>query len=802
MSVPSKRRSCWIAAAVVGVASLSLFDGRLEAQANRPPGAAGASGAQVDVPARVAVDYAKVDAAIQRGKTYIYSQLNKDGHWETGTTSKYANDNDHLDGQFGGRTALSVYTLIAAGESPNEPRIAKAIEFLKTADVRGTYALGFRQLVWLQLPPSEETKKLVTRDTRLLLAGLRGEGSAIGQWTYVVDPRAGSYSHSRTQYGVLGLWAAAKGGVEVPETAWRAVIRGLEGNRAPDGGWTYKRPGETEHPTTPGMTAAVVASLLIAYEQLADAGGCTGNPAVPATITGGLKWIEDQFDKTLTDEWAGRAYYFPTLYAIERVGLASGLQRIGRHDWYGVGANWLLTKQGSNGAFTASGNSAGPLFGGLPNTCFAVLFLSRGRNPVAINKLEYPAASDKAVLRWNQRPRDVASLAWWMGRQAEQELRWQIVSIDSPVESMLEAPILFISGSEVVNLDAKRVDALRRYAQRGGLIVAHADCSSRPFAQSIQKVLAGICPESEFRPLPANHPILVDQQFSASKWQRKPQVLGLSNGVREVALILPTGDPGRTWTQLAATGKAESAELMANVYQYMVEQDVRSAATAMHVAPQAKPTGDVVPLARLRLGKGHVWNPEPLAWETFAARTGVRVEPKEADATQPLDAKAFPLAHITGVRQATIDPACADHLKAYVNAGGTLLIDCAGGSGEFADSVEPWIEKTFGKAAPIANDSPFFTGSKLDPKSLAPRAYAVKKIGAKAGSRLQGVTVNGRLAVIYSRDDLTHGLLGRRVDGIIGYKPDSAEQIARAAIRLATGKPSQAASKPTTRTVK
>ena len=60
--------------------------------------------------------------------------------------------------QFGGRTAMCVYTLLAAGENDQDPKLVKAIEFLKTAKITGTYALGLRCQAMLFLPNSPEVK--------------------------------------------------------------------------------------------------------------------------------------------------------------------------------------------------------------------------------------------------------------------------------------------------------------------------------------------------------------------------------------------------------------------------------------------------------------------------------------------------------------------------------------------------------------------------------------------------------------------------------------------------------------------
>ncbi len=47
-------------------------------------------------------------------------------------------------------------------------------------------------------------------------------------------------------------------------------------------------------------------------------------------------------------------------------------------------------------------------------------------------------------------------------------------------------------------------------------------------------------PEYQFRALQANHPILVGQQFRADKWKERVDIEGLSNGTRELMLLIPT----------------------------------------------------------------------------------------------------------------------------------------------------------------------------------------------------------------------------------------------------------------------
>ena len=49
----------------------------------------------------------------------------------------------------------------------------------------------------------------------------------------------------------------------------------------------------------------------------------------------------------------------------------------------------------------------------------------------------------------------------------------------------------------------------------------------------------------------------------------------------------------------------------------------------------------------------------------------------------------------------------------------------------------------------------------------------------------RGIRIDDRLAVIYSREDLSGGLVGQSVDGIVGYDPQSAAELMRRLILAA-----------------
>src|SRR5207248_8214444 len=115
------------------------------------------------------------------------------------------------------------------------------------------------------------------------------------------------------------------------------------------------------------------------------------------------------------------------LYGIERAGLASGFKYFGKHDWYRELAQRILLTQGGDGAWGESN---------VIETAYHLLFLSRGRHPILMNKLRFDGY-------WANRPRDLANLARFAGKQLERPLNWQVVPLDNDYTDWMDSPILY-----------------------------------------------------------------------------------------------------------------------------------------------------------------------------------------------------------------------------------------------------------------------------------------------------------------------------------------------------------------------
>src|SRR5690349_17587095 len=79
-------------------------------------------------PARAATPK-EVDDAVAKAVKYLY-QVQQDGNWEIVPNPVNQDGPDVKGKQWGGLTAMATYALLAAGENPQDERLAEAISWL------------------------------------------------------------------------------------------------------------------------------------------------------------------------------------------------------------------------------------------------------------------------------------------------------------------------------------------------------------------------------------------------------------------------------------------------------------------------------------------------------------------------------------------------------------------------------------------------------------------------------------------------------------------------------------------------
>ena len=415
----------------------------------------------------------------------------------------------------------------------------------------------------------------------------------------------------------------------------------------------------------------------------------------------------------------------------------------------------------------------------------------------------------------------MANISKWVGKQIERDLNWQIVNLGVETNDLHDAPILYIAGKDALAFTPEETAKLKQFVEQGGLVVGNADCGNRVFADSFKKLGTELFKSlgSEWRALPEGHPIYADQQYRRVAWKQKPNLLGLSNGVRELMLLFEKEDPARGWqTQAFMGGEREPlAQLMGNIFLYAVDkQNLRTKGETYLVGLDPKvPTKRTFNVARLQYASN--WDPEPAGWRRlanvmhnqFATDPKVRAVKLGAGALAAGDA----VAHLTGTTKLVLDDKAKQELQKYVAAGGTLIVDAAGGSSDFANSAEAALVALFGKdkqdlvLVPVKHPV-YSAGNKIE--EVEYRTYAKRIVGNSRLPRVRGIEVGGRMAVFFSGEDLSAGLVGQPVDGIHGYAPaavsDGEGKIRAGATEIMTnlvlyagnkGKPVEPTTKPT-----
>jgi len=722
-------------------------------------------------PSALAGDFsdAAVGKAIEKGVKFLYSKQKADGSWDDpggGGLDIRGNDR-HVGG-----AGLNTYALLAAGQKVADPRIVKALGWLEKQRTWWTYAVSLRAQAYMEAT-KQNTKyaRQLYRDAQILIkAGGRGP-KAIGSYGYRLDGAADQFKKSdpsNGQYGVLGVWGAHQFGREVPRQYWLAVMNYWRRMQQSDGGWKY---GGGDKHSSGTMTAAGLATMFVCVDAALYSRYTHCKKTEELTVLKkAIEWFDRNFPKTLTDEnlchgGHGGMYYY--LFGVERVGLASGLRYFGKADWYKIGARWLLSQQQANGSWKGR-------YGETTSTAYALLFLSRGQKPILLNRLEYDGD-------WNNRPRALANLCRWSREAFEQDVNWQIVNLRVPVSEWHDAPVVVITGSEAPKLTDEHVKSLRRYVLEGGTIFSVTECKGEGFSKGIREACKKIFPGRELKELAPDHKLYT----AHARLPEKIKLSILSNGARPLVIHCET-DIVLDWQMNRRVTQKDSFDTAANVAMYATGKHLRHRGADHWTRRRAGRTEKTVRLVRLK-HEGN-YDPEPLAWHRVARLVGlqckVKLEVGGPVAISELAAAGAQIAALTGTTALKLTEAEKAGLKKFVQGGGLLVADAAGGwlggGREFARTGEDTIELMFGRRSlrTLASHSPLYKRKGYEITRARYHRLTKLRLGAKE-PRLKAVMVGDRIGVLFSREDLTVGLIGCRPVGCDGYTPESAYEMAR-----------------------
>jgi len=733
----------------------------------------------------------QVRAAIEGGIKYLLTDQNgQNGYW------------NEIPRYPGGVTSLCTLALLNSGVKPSHPQIQKALAYIRKFEPTQTYSTALQTMALCAANPRQDLVQ-IQKNVNWLESIQQPEG----QWSYAA-PAGGDNSNS--QFAVLALHEAERAGATVRRETWEKAAAYWKSCQNPGGSWGYQKGWDIG---LGSMTCAGIAATVI----------CDGRVDSPnATIRNGLVQCcqpqeeDDSLDRALT--WLGNnfsvrrnpgrrgqgsTWHFYYLYGLERVGRLTAKRLIGEHDWYREGAEFLVSTQDPLQHYWVGQGHAETR----PHiaTALALLFLSKGRRPVLMAKLQHGPGED-----WNNHQSDVAHLTARVEKLWGLDLTWQIFDpTEASVDDLLQAPVLFLSGSESPRL-AGTEEKIRGYLDRGGFLFAEACCvDGSQFEEGFRRYLDRIFPEQEYelRRAGPEHPIWRVEELVRPESPYVSRLWTVEYGCR-TCVVFSEIDLSCYW-ELYGQGRArglpevvsgrlaDANAVGVNVVAYATNREPKGkeetfTGTDLLLELDTASSRGTIQIAKLQHGGGCNDAPGALVNLLRSAAQGdlqLRVSANEFPVRA--DDKSLPRFHLAfmhGRHDFKFSAGERAALREYLTNGGTLFADSICASKEFAVAFRRELNAVFPEKnlQRIPASEPLLSAAaggydirqvnRRDP--LGPQAdQTLRTRVRKVEPELEGIEIDGRWAVIFSPYDISCALEQHESLECRGYTREDAARI-------------------------
>jgi len=733
----------------------------------------------------------QVRAAIDGGVKYLLQEQNaKNGYWNE--VVRYP----------GGVTALCTLALLNAGVEPEHPQIQKALAYLRTKPPTQTYSTALQTMVLSTAEPKRDLVQ-IQRNVNWLESIQQPDG----QWSYAQAPGG---DNSNSQFAILALHEAERAGATVRQETWEKAAAYWQSCQNPDGSWGYKANDESG---LGSMTCAGIAATVICAGRVDNPNAAIENELVQCCqpqaeenrIQDALTWLGNSFSVRRNPGRRGRGstwhYYY--LYGLERVGRLTAERLIGEHDWYREGAEFLVSQQDPfSKHWVGQGHSEDR-----PHiaTAYALLFLSKGRRPVLMAKLKHGPEDD-----WNNHESDVAHLTARVEKLWDLDLTWQIFDPqEAGVDDLLQAPVLFLSGSKSPQL-AGTEKKMRGYLDRGGFLFAESCCvDSRQFESGFRQYLDRVFPEKEYelRRAGPEHPIWRVEELVRPASPYVGRLWTVEYGCR-TCIVFSEIDLSCYWElygqgrerglpHLLAGRLAHANPLGVNVVAYATNREPKGkeetfTGTDELLELNAAGSRGTIQIAKLQHGGGCNDAPGALVNLLRTAAQGdlqLRVSTNEFPVrADDKSLKRFHLAFMHGRQDFKFSAGERESLREYLSFGGTLFADSICASKQFATAFRRELETVFPneKLRRIPVSDPLFSAAAggYDIREVKRRDPVAQQAGRPLRPRvrpvepeLEGIQIDGRWVVLFSPYDISCALEQHESPECRGYTREDAARI-------------------------
>jgi hypothetical protein len=374
---------------------------------------------------------------------------------------------------------------------------------------------------------------------------------------------------------------------------------------------------------------------------------------------------------------------------------------------------------------------------------------------------------------------DIERLMTYANAHLKIRYRYVPMSLESFSGDPAELPLLYLTGwTELPPLSDELVAKLHRYLMDGGTLLIQAQCGRQEFITSARREIARILPNRPLEALDSDSPLFhaaveIDQmrvRKDAEDFRTMPPYLeAVYVGCRPAIIFSPV-DLNCGWDVVhypiqggILYHQDDALKLGLNIIAVTLADlpYARSWGTETVYHQQDEPAGDRLVIGQI-VHNGD-WDPTPHGLANLMKRLqqdttlAVQFKREVVDLTNA-DALRHPVLYMTGLRDFTLSEAAVARLRSYLTGGGVLVADAAAGSAAFDAAFRREMKRVLGDAelTVLPPDSPVYQ----TPYAITAVQYT-PLVRAQAGNvtapRLEGITVDGQLVVIYSPLSLSNG---------------------------------------------
>jgi len=465
-------------------------------------------------------------------------------------------------------------------------------------------------------------------------------------------------------------------------------------------------------------------------------------------------------------------------------------------------------------------------------------FQTRGAGMVEVAPPGAPAPPGGS--NWNRKHNDTRNIVEFCSKELYEgvPLSWQVYDarrrpfdnegpggrsgkekILEEVGILLQSPVLYLNGHGPLILTPAQEEIIKTYVEEGGFIVGEACCGDAEFAATFRKTFARLFPDNKLRPISPDHAIL--KMFPGVLPTDFPQLEVLNRGCRTVAVFSPTPLAGY-WEEAKYMPKDSKNPANRGEKAFCLIRNIIAYATGMELPKPKLSRTEIVRGVETGVTRSHFKavqlkiegepEPAPDALKNLMGylRDNARLEVALTSVVLPAyddQLFNFKFMYLHGRKlkndkgELSFQAADIESIQSNLQSGGLLFVDAACGGYEqwksfdksfrevclklFPDKkLEVIQEKADGKEDPlykIARESGINLNTTRCRREL-PNGKGAEPELRQYPALLEGIKVDGRWVVIYSKYDIGCAIEGHKAADCLGYDKESALRIAAAVV--------------------